>query len=104
MESYVGKSVKEPILDYGPPTNVIDLGEGRRAFQWSISSSGYVPMSTPTSATVYGTGGMTAVYGQSTSYVPYQNDCLDTLTARQQGDDYIIDGFRRPRIMCESPY
>ena len=30
MQGYVGKSVQEPILDYGPPTNVVELDDGRR--------------------------------------------------------------------------
>ncbi|MBC6405450.1 MAG: hypothetical protein GDA41_06965 [Rhodospirillales bacterium] len=26
MADYIGKSIREPILDYGPPINEVDLG------------------------------------------------------------------------------
>lgn len=100
MQGYVGRSIQEPILDYGPPVNVVEMGEGRRAFQWQITDSGMIPMTSPTTASVYGSGGVTTVYAQSITYVPYSNECLYTLTATQQGDDYIVDGFRQPRLSC----
>lgn len=101
MERYVGKSITEPILDYGPPANVINLQGDRRAFQWQIASSGVVPMTTPSTSTIYGSGGYASVTTQSTSYIPYSSECLYTLTATRSGDDFIVDGFRKPRLGCE---
>lgn len=101
MESYVGKSIKEPILDYGPPINVVDLGANRQAFQWRIDSSGVIPMTTPSTATIAGTGGFATMQTTSTTYLPYSNSCVYTLTATKNGSDYIVDGYRKPRFECE---
>lgn len=101
MQSYVGGSIQEPILDYGPPTNVLDLEDGRRAYQWRITSSGAMPVTSPTTATVYGSAGYATAYGTSTTYVPYSQECLYTLTAVQQGERWIVDGFRDPGFWCE---
>lgn len=101
LDSYVGKSITEPILDYGPPTSVIDLSDGRRAFQWARTNSGVIPISTPTTTTIYGSGGYATAYGTSTTYVPYSNDCVYTLTATRSGNDWIVDGFRPPSLACE---
>jgi hypothetical protein len=101
MESYVGKSVQEPILDYGPPVNVMQLEDGRRAYQWRLTQSGAVPVSSPSYATAYGSGGMVTAYGSTTTFVPYSQDCVYTLTAREQGGRWIVDGYRRPSLACE---
>lgn len=101
LESYVGKSVTEPILDYGPPSNVLELANGKRAYQWAVTNSGVMPMSSPTTVTAYGSGGYATAYGTSTTYIPYSNDCIYTLFASQKGKDWIVEGFRRPTLDCE---
>ena len=101
MQGYVGKPVEEPILDYGPPANVVEMSDGRRAYQWKIRSSGAFPIVTPTTSTIYGSGGVATIQSQTTSYVPFESDCLYTLTAARQGQTYVVDGFRKPRLGCE---
>ena len=101
MGSYVGKSITEPMMDYGRPADVFDLGGGRRAFQWSINSSGFMPITTPSYGTIYGSNGWASVTTNSTSYMPYSQNCLYTLTASQKGNDWIVDGYRKPTMMCE---
>ncbi|EBA02685.1 hypothetical protein RB2150_00959 [Rhodobacterales bacterium HTCC2150] len=101
MSNYVGKSIQEPILDYGPPVNVVDMNDGKRAFQWSITHSGAVPIYTPQTATVYGVGGPATVNYSTTTYSPYSQTCLYTLIAVQQGKDWVVEGFRKPNLMCE---
>lgn len=100
MDGYVGKSISEPILDYGPPANALDLPDGRRAFQWAVNSSGVIPVTNYDSATVYGSGGYGVVSGTSTSYVPYSNQCVYTLYAKPQGEDWIVTGYRQPNFSC----
>ena len=100
MKGYIGKLIQEPVLDYGPPANVIDLEDGRRAYQWQIDSSGVIPMSSPSTSTVFTGNGLATVTTQSTSYIPYSNSCLYTLTAVKQGERYIVDGFRQPSFDC----
>ena len=85
MNGYIGGSITEPILDCGPPINILELDDGRRAYQWNVITSGYVPVSGP----------------GTTTYVPYSDSCIHTLTARKVGDDYIVDGYRRTSFFCD---
>jgi len=101
MQAYVGKSISEPMMDYGRPTDVFELGGDRRAFQWMMTSSGAFPMTTPSYGTIYGSGGWATVTTTSTTYVPYSQTCAYTLTAKRSGDDWIVDGFRKPTLACE---
>jgi len=101
MEGYVGKSITEPMLDYGRPSDVIALGPDRRAFQWEINSSGVIPITTPTTSNIYGAGGWATVTTNTTSYTPYSQTCRYTLTATRSGEDWIVDGFREPSMWCE---
>lgn len=101
LESYVGKSVTEPILDYGPPSSVVELPDGRRAFQWARTNSGVIPVTTPTTATVYGSGGYATAYATTTDYIPYSNDCVYTLIAVRSGADWVVESFRKPTLSCE---
>jgi hypothetical protein len=38
LNAYVGRSVADVALDRGPPTNTIDMGPNRRAFEWEITT------------------------------------------------------------------
>ena len=101
MQGYVGKSITEPMLDYGRPSNVFDLPNGQRAFQWKVNTSGVVPMTTPTTSNFYGSGGWFSVTSTTTSYAPYSSSCLYTLLSQPKGDDWIVVGFREPTLMCQ---
>ncbi|QYX58611.1 hypothetical protein K1T73_11010 [Roseovarius sp. SCSIO 43702] len=101
MEGYVGKSITAPMLDYGKPTSVFDLPDGRRAFQWRIDESGYIPMSNPSTTSLYGANGWTSVTTTSTDYVPYSQSCLYTLFGKPKGKDWIVVGFKKPSWVCE---
>lgn len=101
MKSYIGKPISEAMMDYGRPTNVYDLGNNRRAFQWIRTDTGAYPITTPSHSTIYGAGGWATVTTHSTSYVPYSQTCAYTLTAAKSGDDWIVDGFRKPTLGCE---
>ncbi|WP_227270313.1 hypothetical protein [Roseobacter weihaiensis] len=101
MQGYVGGSITEPMLDYGQPSGVFDLPDGARAFQWNITDSGVIPVSTPSTTNIYGSGGWATATTTSTTYQPYSQECVYTLLARPQGDDWIVTGFRKPRLACE---
>lgn len=101
LESYVGKSVTEPMMDMGKPTNIIDLGNNRRAFQWQKVSSGVMPITTPAYGTIHGSNGWANLTATTTNYVPYATDCLYTVTATRKGSDWVVDGFRKPSFECE---
>lgn len=66
MEGFVGKDVTEVQLQYGPPVAVLDMPDGRKAFQWRFDSTTMMPMTTTysgvtsgnwTTATAYTSGG-----------------------------------------------
>ena len=101
MEGYVGKSITEPMLDYGKPAHVFDLPDGRRAFQWKINNSGVFPMTSPSTGTIYGSGGWASVSTTTTTYVPFSNECVYTLFGKKSGKDWIVVGFMQPRVDCE---
>ncbi len=101
LESYVGKSVTEAMLDNGVPTAVFDLPDGTRAFQWKLDSSGVIPITSPTTTDFYGSGGWATATTTTTSYMPYSQTCNYTLLAKLSGEDWIVVGFRKPTLMCE---
>ena len=100
MQGYVGQPVEMVQLDYGPPSNIIEMPDGTRAYQWNINSSGVMPMTNYNSGTVYGGGTTANYYGTTTTYVPYESNCLYTLFASKQGRSWVVTGFREPNLMC----
>lgn len=58
MAQYVDKDIREVILDSGPPINVMDMGQGVRAFQFRWGGGTFVVPQLPTAtgrAAVIGT-------------------------------------------------
>ena len=101
LESYVGKSITEPMLDYGRPTAAFDLPNGTRAFQWKVNDSGVIPISNTSNSQIYGAGGWANVTTTTTEYTPYSQTCLYTLLAKPNGSDWTVVGFRKPSLVCE---
>lgn len=107
MQGYVGKDIKEVMLTYGPPINEIDMGKGKRAFQWSITQSYSTPaiinQNSAGSASVY--GNQIYASGRTTSYITPSNtntrNCFYTLFAEKQKSGWIVTGFKQPEFMCE---
>ncbi len=98
MESYVGKPITEAMLDYGRPSNVFDLDDNRRAFQWMADQSGSVTVSTEEKPSWL----WSRITGSDkATHVPQVQSCAYTLTAVRNGDQWIVDSFRKPRAGCE---
>lgn len=105
MRSYVGKDVREVMLDYGAPANAFDMGDGRRAFQWVDGSSYTVPVTATTTSSV-NTLGSTSWVNSNTTITGGQtinSRCLYTLFARWNEDvkGWYVTDFRKPNLMCE---
>jgi len=121
MESYVGKDIRMAMLDYGPPANAFDLGDGRRAFQWVRNSSYTTPTYISSNSYGYGHG---TVYGNSyssnfnanynasawvstntviTGGQTINSTCVYTAFAKwdKQRKTWIITGYKKPSLMCE---
>jgi len=45
MQTFVGKDVRFVELSYGPPSNVIEMGKGARAYQWTRVTTHTTPVS-----------------------------------------------------------
>ena len=117
MQGYVGKDMREVMLDYGAPANAFDMGDGRRAFQWVINSSYTTPTYATTTGTVNTTGNAYAignnVYGNANSWVnsntvitggqTINSRCVYTMfgvwSELKKGWDIV--GFKQPRLDCE---
>jgi hypothetical protein len=100
MEGMVGKDITEIQLQYGPPVNVLDLPDGRKAFQWRFDSQMVMPSTTNYSA--YGSGNMVTgtayTYGGGVISTP----CFYTLFARPNNNkSYTVVGFQPPSLECE---
>lgn len=103
MQEYVGRNVNEVILDRGSPSEIFNLSDGRRAYQWEITKQGYRPAPRPRIGVGIGIG--TGHWGGEittlgTDYVPYSKECHYTLYADQRGNDWIVMGMRRPVSGC----
>lgn len=106
MESYVGRSVPEAAVRYGPPTNVFDMPDGRRAFQWEMSSSYVTPRQTYANVNIYAPPGSAFASASGYSTTSGGNvmtqTCLYTVYGRfdPMMNTWIIVGFERPSFIC----
>ena len=105
LQSYVSKDIRQVMLDYGPPANAFDMGDGRRAFQWAIGSSYTTPTYATTTSSVSSAGHQAWVNSntQVTGGQTVTATCVYTLFATW--DDarkgWTVVGFNKPKIMCE---
>ena len=101
MRSYIGHDIRSVELDYGPPSNQIDLGDGSRAFQWSKISVNTTPATAVTTTDKDRKGRKTT----QTQFVGGDQSvtrCLYTfITARGPvGDSWIVTAIREPSFDC----
>lgn len=109
MQSYIGKDLREVMLDYGEPENAFDMGDGRRAFQWVIRSS----YTTPVTVTTNGTVSTNVSAYRSKSWVnsnttisggqTIESECAYTLFAvwNTSTNSWVVTDYRKPKTMCE---
>src|SRR3546814_17419814 len=86
MKSYIGKDVREAVLDYGPPANAIDLGGDKRAFQWVMNSRYTTPVTATTTGSV-NSYGPTAWVNTNTTVTGGQtinSSCIYTLIRSEE--------------------
>ncbi len=107
MKQYIGKDVREIIIDSGPPINAFDMGDGRRAFQFRWGGGTYVMPQTTTvtgSATAIGNtswysgSAITSGGGAVTS-----EGCILTYFARWNSERkaWIVTEYRVPKqLVC----
>jgi hypothetical protein len=104
MEGYVGQPLQAAMARNGPPDVVFDMPDGRRAFQWVVTSEGRMPTMTTTNANIYAPPGAFANVN-STSMTTgggvVTNTCRYTMYAEWRDNAWIFTGFEPPRFMCQ---
>lgn len=105
MSGYIGQSVQEAMLDYGPPINSFDMPDGSRAFQWVLTSSYVQPTTISQSGNVQ-TSGNDLSWMSNTRITGGQqvtNACAYTMLARwiDASKAWVFYDFRKPRFLCE---
>jgi hypothetical protein len=105
MKDYVGRTIADVMMDYGPPQTAFDLTPTQRAFMWSMTTSFVTPSTTNVTGTAYGSL-FTATAISSPSQVVNQQ-CNYTLIAERlpgavEGPaGWRVVSFRKPNLMCE---
>ncbi len=101
MRGYVGQDIRAAVVAYGPPVNVVDLGNGTRAFQWSKTSVDTTPASVVTT-TDKDKKGRKTTQTQFIGGTQTVTNCLYTFyTAwNPQSGGWIVTGFRQPSFDC----
>lgn len=104
MEGFIGKPLQIGVARYGPPDLVFDMPDGKRAFQWRMTSTGIVPTMTTTQANYYAPPGSYASMNARTTTTGggvVSNTCLYTMYAEWRENAWIFTGFEKPSMMCE---
>lgn len=101
MESYIGKDIKEVMMDYGAPSAVLDLDKGKKAYQWHKVTTEHVPAQVYTTSSAYGMLHTPVTNTYFTPAYSYSSDCFYTFIAEQRGDKWVVASFRSPALMCE---
>lgn len=106
MKGYVGKSLQEAVISYGPPANAFDMPDGSRAFQWVATSNYVMPVNAYQSGSVTGYGNM-AQWSQNTQITGGQvitGQCMYTMFARwdSKANAWVFTSFKKPTWACDS--
>ncbi|WP_162497423.1 hypothetical protein [Roseovarius dicentrarchi] len=102
LDKYMGRSIVDPMLDFGQPAEVFDLPDGRRAYQWSVDKQASRPSPRPVIGVGIGVGrgGWGNVTTIGTSYETYTKSCRYTLIASPRGGGWVVTDQRKPAPGC----
>ena len=107
MKQYIGKDIREVILDSGPPVSAMDMGDGLRAFQFRWGGGTYsIPSTTKTSGTITAFGN--SAWLSSTSIttgggVIHSEGCLITYMTKWDSarTTWVVTDIRYPKqLVC----
>ena len=101
MRSYVGQDIRQVELAYGPPSNIIDLGNGVQAYQWTRISVSNTPISEVTTTRRDRKGRRTSTT-EMTGGQQTESRCLYTFMASwdPRRNAQIVTGIRQPSLDC----
>lgn len=97
MRGYVGRSPEDVMAKYGPPVDVRDLPDGRRAYQWLDTST---TTSGGTATTTLDRHGKPRARTEYSPVTTEEHQCFYTLYAHRTPDGWEIDSFAKPVFGC----
>lgn len=98
---YIGKDVIDLELERGKPANIVDLPDGRRAYQYMLGGgTAVIPGSTYGTATTIGRS--TFVQAQNTPAAAVNSEgCRVNFIAERRGDRWIVVETKwAKRLVC----
>jgi len=100
METYIDRDITAVIARHGQPYTEFDLPDGRRAFQWKIVDTEYIPDSVEWEEENTDSGKRGEVH-RSGGYAS-TSTCYYTFYATSYGENgWRVVGFEKPRFECE---
>lgn len=98
MRGYVGKSADELLISYGRPENVIELADGRRAYQFRSGGGSYVAPGVAQTTAVARGNTVTATTYATPAAVYSSAGCLLTFIVGKGG---TVEEYRVPKdLVC----
>lgn len=97
MRGYVGRSPEDVMARYGPPYDVRDLPDGRRAYQWletEMTTSG------GTETTIIDKRGRARARTEFSPTTTEEKRCFYTMYAHRTPAGWRIDDFAKPEFGC----
>ena len=101
MKSLVGSPVQEAQMRYGAPLQVIDMPDGRRAYQFRYGGGAVViPGYSTTTATAVGNSVIATTSGTPGGIIQTEG-CVLTFMAREKSGAWMIEDIRVPKgLVC----
>lgn len=97
MNGLVGSPVQEALIRYGAPEQVIEMPDGRRAYQFR-SEGGAAVLPGYATTTSIGAGATAMAYTTVTpGAVVSSRGCLLTFIAAERGGGWVIEDYRVPK-------
>jgi hypothetical protein len=107
MKKYLGKDIREVVIDAGPPIDAFDMNDGTRAFQFRWGGGTFVvPQTTTTSGAVTAVGNSAWYQGQSITSgggVVTSEGCVITYFAtwKEEQNAWVVTNYRVPKqLVC----
>lgn len=97
MRGYVGRSPEDVMARYGPPVDVRDLPDGRRAYQWLDTST---TTSGGTATTKVDRHGRPRSQTEFSPVTTEERRCFYTMYAHRTSAGWQIDSFAKPEFGC----
>lgn len=99
MRSYVGRSPEDVMARYGPPFDVRDLPDGRRAYQW-LDTATTTSGGSETTVVVNKRGRPPRTRTEVSPTTIEEKRCFYTLYAHRTPAGWRIDDFAKPVFGC----